>query len=427
MLQCDFNNCMSEVIGEEHGITSQDLALLEPQLKGASAQLTTWHKNKDAIFLDLPNLSHLYEDIPKQASRIQRQFENLVVLGIGGSALGLRCIAHSLLHPFHNLLDKKQRQGKPRLFVCDTLDPDTFSLLFEYLDLEKTCFNVISKSGTTLETMAQFFFIIEWLQKSIGKKWKDHLIITTDPEKGALRAFSETERITSFVIPPSLGGRFSVLSPVVLFPAACVGIDIEGLLQGATLTSLETATRIAAFHFLMATKKKKTISVMMPYTDSLRDFSEWYAQLWAESLGKNGRGMTPVKALGVTDQHSQLQLYMEGPNDKLITFLNVQSYRTAPEKTRLHNVPEAFAFLEGKSFDRIVQAGQQGTMRALAQAHRPNFTITLSKLHEQSVGSLLMTYEIATVLMGALMQINPFDQPGVELSKRLTRQILIES
>ena len=204
-----------------------------------------------------------------------------MVLGIGGSALGARALQTALNHPHHNLLSRTMRKGFPRLFVCDNIDPDGFKALLDLIDIRKTLFNVISKSGGTAETMSQFLIVRELLKKRLGnRKEADHLVITTDPAKGILRQIAQEEQIASFSIPPLLGGRFSVLSAVGLLPAAMVGIDISELLAGAREMEQRCRTEEirqnpaylgAALAYLAYQKKQKNIRVFMPYVDALKD------------------------------------------------------------------------------------------------------------------------------------------------------------
>jgi len=424
---------MADVIGAEHGVTADDLAEIMPRIINAHDQLQKWRSSKDAIFFDYPFEAGLAASLRKAGGEVQGSFENLVVLGIGGSALGLRCIAGALLPPHANVMDRERRGNIPRLFVCDNIDPDSFGTLLEFINFKETCFNVISKSGTTTETMAQLFLVLPILKMRLGKSWKDHIYVTTDPENGPLRRFAVLEGLKSFDIPPKLGGRYSVLSAVGLFPAACLGIDIEGILDGARAMAkrcltidLETnpAYRNIAVHEILYSKKGKSISVMMPYADRLSLFAEWYIQLIAESLGKSGSGQTPLKAVGATDQHSQVQLYMDGANDKIITFLGVEQFEKG---TYITQVMDSFDHLKGHQLVDILNASLRATASAMSHAHRPNIKITLKKVTPQAMGELFMLYEIQSALTGALRHINPFDQPGVELGKKLTKKILSEN
>lgn len=433
MLKINFKNLFTDAVGKENGLSPKDIAEIVKTLPAAHEQMQSWRKSQDAIFFDLVFDSHLLDGISDAAASISKKFDELVVLGIGGSALGLRCAANALLPPFWNLLTKEQRSNKPRLFVCDNIDPDSFAKLLDIIEIKRTCFVVISKSGVTTETAAQFFIVLEQLKKQAGDYWREHLVIITDPEKGELRPLVQKEKIRSFAIPPKLGGRFSVLSAVGLLPAACVGIDVAGLITGARAMAKQCAGaslnenpayQIGAYHNFLDTHKSKTVSVMMPYADSLALAADWYAQLWAESLGKNGKGQTVVKSLGATDQHSQVQLYMEGPNDKVFTFVGVEKFRVDDKATKINDAPTNFSHLKGKNLGEILCAEQKATTAALAQAGRPSLTITFPTLDAHHLGEFFMLYEIATAFAGALYGINPFDQPGVELGKKLTREIL---
>ncbi len=432
MIKIDFSGCMAEAVGSENGVTPDELALIRPRISSAHEQLQKWRASKEAIFMDYPFEVGLASRFRKSAEKVQSRFENLVVLGIGGSALGLRCIAGTLLPPYANLLERKKRGGAPRLFVCDNIDPDTMSQLLEYVDLKETCFNVISKSGTTTETMAQFFVALPMLKARLGGKWKEHVYVTTDPEAGILRRFVKEEDVPSFDLPSKLGGRFSVLSAVGLFPAACLGVDIEGMIDGARNISrvcadadleMNPAYKNAAVNDILSSKKGKKISVVMPYCDKLSLFADWYIQLVAESLGKDGKGMTPVKAVGATDQHSQMQLFMEGPNDKVMTIFGLEEFsKTVP----VTQVMAGFEHLQGHDMGKILIASQRASTKALVTNKRPVVTVTVPKISPQALGELFMFYEIYTAFSGALSGVNPFNQPGVELGKKLTKEILAQ-
>ncbi|MFA5811544.1 MAG: glucose-6-phosphate isomerase, partial [bacterium] len=367
MLKIDPTNLMADAVGDENGLTSADLAAIEKTAGAAHEKFMQWRRTQDAIFYDIVFDPLLLDGIAEAAKDVASRFDELVVLGIGGSALGLRCAAQALLPPFWNLKNKEQRNGRPRLFVCDNIDPESFAGLLDLVDIKRTCFTVISKSGMTTETAAQFIIVLERLKRAVGERWREHLIIITDPERGELRPLVQKEKLRSFAIPPKLGGRFSVLSAVGLFPAACAGIDATGLVSGARAmaercsgSALEgnPAYQLGAYKHFLDWKKKKTISVMVPYSDALMLASDWYAQLWAESLGKQGHGQTPVKALGATDQHSQVQLYMEGPRDKVFTFVGVESFRVAADAARVSGAAEAFKYIEGKDLGAILRAEQ---------------------------------------------------------------------
>jgi glucose-6-phosphate isomerase len=285
--------------------------------------------------------------------------------------------------------------------------------------------------------MAQYLVVRAWLEEALGSAAFRHLVFTTDPERGALRELASREGIATLSVPPSVGGRFSVLSPVGLLPAALVGIDIQGLLAGARRAveraeaddlRKNPAALYAALHWVADTGLGARIHVLMPYTDRLRDFAEWYRQLWAESLGKrvdrNGRpvfaGPTPVGAVGATDQHSQVQLFMEGPYDKVISFVVVDDLGVDLPIPPRDNLPPDLAYLPGHTLAELLRAEYEATSAALARMGRMNCTLRLPALTAQTVGELIMFFQLATGYAGAWYGVDPFDQPGVELGKKLT-------
>jgi glucose-6-phosphate isomerase len=294
--------------------------------------------------------------------------------------------------------------------------------------------NVISKSGATAETSAQFLWLRAWLFKSLGPKWKNNLVITTDPEDGILRQIVREEGLLSLEVPSGVGGRFSVLTPVGLFPLAMTGVDVRGLLAGAAamrkLTLEENPwrnpARLYALTQYLLYQKGCRISVMMPYSDSLYLLADWFRQLWAESLGKrlNSRnevvetGPTPVKALGATDQHSQIQLYAEGPRDKAVTFVRVEKFRSALAIPKGYPKIKDLAYLSGHDFGDLLNAEQRATAMALAKNGRPNCSFILPRIDPQIIGQMIFLLETATAYAGGLFGVNPMDQPGVEEGKR---------
>jgi glucose-6-phosphate isomerase len=307
------------------------------------------------------------------------------------------------------------------------------------LDMRRTCFNVISKSGNTAETLAQFLLIYRLLKGRVGEaKARERLIITTDPGKGPLRSLVARERLASLAVPPNVGGRFSVLSAVGLLPAALAGIDVEELqelLAGARFMDQQLkdadpdgnlAYRLAALFYLFATAKQRPILVFMPYASTLAGMAEWFCQLWAESLGKprdlRGHvmpaGSTPVRAMGTTDRHSQLQLYMGGPTDKLITFLAVDKFQYHLEIPDLYPDQDALSYLGGHSLNELLRVEQQATAFNLMKAGRPNLTLHLPEINPFTIGQLIYLLEVMTVAAAFLFGVNAFDQPGVEGGKQ---------
>ncbi|MHC4915455.1 MAG: glucose-6-phosphate isomerase, partial [Planctomycetota bacterium] len=368
------------------------------------------------------------------------RFENLVVIGIGGSALGAIALRSALCHPFHNQLPAESRPGA-RVYVLDNADPVRCAALLEMLDLRRTLFNVITKSGSTAETAAQFLCARAAVEKRVGSSWPEHFVFTTDEEKGDLRALADAEGVASLPVPDGVGGRFSVLSPVGLFPAAAMGIDARGLLAGAAQTDARCASfdwqhnpalGLATLLWLLDTRRGKHVHVLMPYSSALADVADWYRQLWAESLGKKvtlggapcAVGPTPVKALGATDQHSQIQLYTEGPFDKAVIFIAVEKLARELEIPATYPDRPAFGYLGKRGVGELLEAERRGTEIALTSAHRPNATLTLEEISAESVGGLLYFWELVTAYAGRLYDVDAFNQPGVEAGKRAAYALL---
>lgn len=433
-LELDYTNCMDEVI-KIGGLSRNELKARQQGLRCAQKEINRKKKEGLLGFMELPYQTAEVRDIKRIVAKLKSTFDNFVVLGIGGSALGNIMLQNSLNHLYYNLLPNDKRRGYPRIFILDNVDADMIKGLFAVIDVEKTLFNVITKSGDTSETMAQYFVFKKELEKKLGKKYAQNIIATTDSEKGYLRELVEREKYLSLVVPKNVGGRFSVLSSVGLLSAAFGGIDIAQLLAGAramderclsSAMNKNPAMMYAVIQYLMY-KKGKPISVMMPYAQHLKEFADWYAQLWAESLGKavNNKGEninigpTPVKTLGATDQHSQVQLYMEGPPDKIITVLSVENLENTVLIPRYDN-----HFLGGHTINELLLTEQKATAMALARNNRPNMTITLPKINEFTMGQLIYLLELATAYMGELMEINAFNQPGVELGKVLTYALM---
>jgi glucose-6-phosphate isomerase len=317
------------------------------------------------------------------------------------------------------------------------VDPDTIAALLARLRLDRSLFIVTSKSGGTAETMAQFLIVHDRIV-SAKLDVRKQMVFVTDPKQGALRPLAERLGVPALDIPPSVGGRFSVLTPVGTLPAALIGIDVKALLAGAGAMAKRCGSAelgknpagvYAMLQWLADTGLKKSIAVFMPYSDPLRDFAAWFVQLWAESLGKKrpdgtSVGSTPIAALGATDQHAQVQLFMEGPANKTVTFVAI-GHRATDVK-----IPAGFAdvkelgYLTGHSLGELIDIEQRATAGALARRGRPNMTIHLDRVDAENVGELMMFLEIATAYAGQLYGIDAFNQPGVELGKQFAYALL---
>ena len=435
-LRFDFNNMMSEYVGKEQGITKAQLKDSRELCKNAFETVQK-NRGKDMMgWTELPyNQDQVVADILETAKQVRKSCKYFVVLGIGGSALGPIAVFQALKHLHYNDLKDKARKG-PKFYVEDNVDPERMLALFDVIEPEKTIFNVITKSGSTSETMSQYLIIWDMLKQKFGDKAKDHVIATTSMNSGNLIKIAKTEGLKTFYIPDGVGGRFSELCPVGLLPAAVLGIDVKKMLKGAAYIDKVcnkpdyTKNPAMAFAILqyLAFNQGKNVSVMMPYADSLKYMADWYCQLWAESLGKAVKkdgspafvGQTPVKSLGVTDQHSQVQLYTEGPFDKVVTFIAVDGYRG---NVVIPDGCEEFPnvnFLCGHTLNSLIDTERRATEYALTKKQRLNNTIYLPVVNEFTLGQLMFMLELATAYIGEMFGIDTYDQPGVEEGKNAT-------
>jgi glucose-6-phosphate isomerase len=431
-LRLDFSNMMADTLGRA-GITADQLTSSATAFTSAHAGVAARHASGQLGFVDLPDNAALLAQTTDFVARVHGRFDDILVLGIGGSALGPIALRTSLRPVAWNLRTPAQRGGWPRLTVLDNVDPVTIQQTLELLDLARTLVVVTSKSGGTVETMAQYLIVRDALTRAVGAGHvRDHLVFITDPTAGALRPLAIAEGIPTLDIPANVGGRFSVLTPVGLLPAALIGIDVGGLLDGAramrdrcrsTSLSNNPAGVFAVLQWLADRGHRANVQVLMPYVDAFRDLGAWFVQLWAESLGKirsdgSSVGPTPLGALGATDQHSQVQLFMEGPSDKTITFLSVA------ERAAQGAIPTApgdgpeLAYLAGHSLAELIDVEQRATAGALAARGKMNMTITVDRVDARAVGELMMFFELATAYAGELYGVDAFNQPGVELGKR---------
>ena len=434
-IRLDFSNMMAAAVGG--GVSEELWTGAAERFRRAHTAVVESHADGVLGFLDLPDDTRLHDAVRTFVGRVRGRYDDVVVLGIGGSALGPIALRTALRPPGWNALPDEARGGRPRLHVLDNVDPRTIAALLDALALPRTLFVVTSKSGGTAETMAQFLVVAGRLRDA-GLPAAEHFVFVTDPAKGALRALAGSEGIAALDIPPNVGGRFSVLSPVGLLPAALVGIDTGELLDGAAdmrtrcapaRLAENPAGAFAVLQWLADTELGKNTHVLMPYSDALRDMAAWFVQLWAESLGKiggdgEGVGPTPLAALGATDQHSQVQLFMEGPANKTVTFLAVAGPARDVTIPSLHADVAELAYLGGHTLFELLDVERRATAGALARRGRPNMTLTLDAVDAWHLGGLFMLLELATVYAGELYQVNPMDQPGVELGKQFTYAML---
>ena len=423
----DLNGALAATVGAD-GLEPGDLEELAPRLQSIRADLVTRRTAGELGFADLPQRRDDVRKVVQTAAAVRGEFDTLVVLGIGGSALGARALTLGLAAP-----------GEPfRVVVVDSIDPDAFAGLLAQLDLKRTLFNVISKSGETPETMAQFLVVRDHLLHQLGAvDYKRHILVTTDANEGAMRQIVHDEGFRDLTIPSGVSGRFSVLSSVGLFPAAAAGVDVEELIAGAAHMDARSRAAESAMAdpslvlggvlWLLGARRQKSIVVSMPYSERLVATVDWFCQLWAESLGKatdlQGRpvewAQTPVRAVGTADQHSQLQLWVEGPRDKVVLFLRVEDHGTTADVPAAYTDLESVGYLGGRELGELLNAEQRATELALGKRGRPSLTLGLPAVNAFTLGQVLYLMEWATIAAAELIGVDAFGQPGVEEGKRL--------
>jgi glucose-6-phosphate isomerase len=346
-------------------------------------------------------------------------------IGIGGSSLGPMCLIDSLKH---------RATSKIQFHFFENPDPIDWNYRIKKLNPASTVVCVVTKSGTTYETLSLFMLAFSWLKNSVGAaKASEQTVAITDPEKGELLEFSKKNNLATLSIAPAIGGRFSVFSPVGLFAGALAGLDMNAFILGgkkirdycekATNEKNLFATWAGA---VMALEKTHPVHVMMPYSTSLRLVANWWVQIWAESLGKAGRGFTPLPCLGAIDQHSMLQLLRDGPNDKMMWFLNIQDFGVKATVPSVDFRVKTFDLLEGQELGSVLDTEFRAVQRVMTNQKRPHLQVQLDSLNEEAFGALLFTFCMLTAYMGDVMGLNPFDQPGVEEAKIYIRESLIQ-
>ena len=443
MIKFDYRGVDSNIVGFNDGINiQQEFENYKERIAQIINDLYT-KKDYSGECLQWMNLCYSEETIwyiKEYASMVENRFDNILILGVGGSSLGGICLTEALLKPYWNYLSKEQRNNYPRIFFLDNVDPDCVTDLLSLLDLKRTLVNVITKSGSTAEVMALYMVIKDLLEKELGDDYRKNIVATTDKQTGVLRQLADQEGYKTFVIPDDVGGRFSVFSAVGLLPLALTGIDIDELIQGIKdmdeeLKSTDIYNNIAAqnalIHYLLDTTKGKKISVMMPYSSRLKYLPDWYAHLWAESLGKeynnNGEqlflGQTPLKAVGAKDQYSQLQLFNYGPNDKIYNFINIEKFDKTLEIPNIFEYTH-IGYLGGKTMNSLMEAELDSTRVSLSNHSRPIVTITLPELNSYNLAQLLYMFEVQTAIASRLYNINLSNRDGVEQVKNYTYALM---
>ncbi|MFB0519053.1 MAG: glucose-6-phosphate isomerase [Acidobacteriota bacterium] len=438
----DYTNSLAAVVGEKHGVPHEELKRFAKDNQYILKEFRRKEEKGELGFTQLPSTVEYREQVSRFLLKAKGKFDYLVVLGIGGSALGLVALQEALKPEAKIPYAPPSRRVFPSLHVVDNVDPSLVSSVLNRVDLNRTLINVISKSGSTLETLANFLVFRSALIEAVGyANHPRHIVVTTTMGEGYLFELAQKEGYQLFGIPRNVGGRFSVLSPVGLLPAGLIGIDLMELLAGAhymkelchSLPSMENIPFLSAvIQHLLDTRRGKGIQVFFAYSSLLRGLARWYQQLWAESLGKRLNrqgeevfcGQTPLVSIGTTDQHSLLQLFAEGPNNKSITFLEVSHL---PDQLIIEEEPsphEITDYLKGKSLQEVLLAERRATELSLTSSARPNTTFILPEISPFTLGELIYLFELQTAYAGELYRVNPYDQPGVEEGKRTAYAML---
>jgi glucose-6-phosphate isomerase len=433
-ISLDFSNCLSEAISATHGLIPQEVSTLVDKFPKHHENIEELRANGESCFFDLP-----YQDLGELKALIKKHhgnWDNLVVMGIGGSVVAPRSLFTALRHSQHNQLDPKVRKGAPKVFFLANPDPMTMTELFSVIDIKKTLFQIISKSGTTVESLGSFMWLAELLKKKNGKgALSAQVVITTDRDKSPLAEIAKQEKIDLLPIPGNLGGRFGVLGNAGLFAVGLCGTSIEAVLAGAAAMDKRCrhgnphsnpAYMHSLVHYLLTRKRRKTIHVMFSFSDRLYAIAEWYSQMCGVSLGKmlnrKGKavhvGPSPAAALGSFDLHGQQQLFAEGPFDKVVTFLAVKDHGAQITVPALYPKIEAAHYLAGAEFGTMLDHACVGAEQHITASGRPNMTLHVEKIDEGSIGGLYYMLELSTVMSAELYGIDPFDQPGIEHGKQ---------
>ena len=430
LYQQDKIKCFAETIGER-GLDQNSYSSVLKKTREALDSLRVAYKDNSIPMLGLTETTSDIESLKPIVENCHRNFETMIILGTGGASLGGQTLCSLADVGFG------PQDGSPRLYFIDNVDPNTFETLFSRINLERTGFIVISKSGGTAETIAQFIVCLNAIDQCVGEKQAaKHVLIITEPGDNPLRRIAKSRDLATLDHHPGIGGRFSVLSNVGLLPAMISGLDPLAIRAGANrvLKSALEATSPeecepaigAAISVSLFQEKGTTLTVLMPYADRLSNFGLWFQQLWAESLGKNGTGTTPIRALGTRDQHSQMQLYLDGPQDKMFTLLTLDVAKTGRPVCAANTSDPSLAYLNGRSMGDLLSAEQKATLTTLADHGCPIRIFRINKLNEEILGALLMHFMLETIIAAHLLGVNPFDQPAVEEGNRLTRHFLSE-
>ena len=417
----NIENCFADKIGGS-GLHEAAFATSLKQVLLARESIRTYQSGR---VLPLFKTTKETADIPllqEIANKIRKDFTTLIVLGTGGSTL----------NPQSLVALRQDLNPDFKIYFADNIDPYFTEQLFAGINIQKTAFLATSKSGGTVEVLAHTLLSISKLEEAGIKNIGRHFFIISDPISNVLKDIGQEIGATMLDHEADIGGRFSTFTNVGLLPALVAGLDANLFRRGAAqvvddFLANESSYPIAgAALALTAMNANLSINVFMPYLEALKPFTTWVCQIWAESLGKNGKGSTPVRAAGTLDQHSQLQLYLDGPADKLFNIIGIENKNIGPLITSRFTGKAGAAYLEGKHFSEVNMAAQAGTAITISANGRPVRNLSLARLDEECLGALMMHFIIETILVAQVFEINAFDQPAVEDGKKLARQILGE-
>lgn len=404
----------------DHALKLADTVNVEKLAASLASYEADLAAGKDAQAAPIIRLCSQKDDVAALqalAADIRARFKNVVICGAGGSGLSGKVLASLRLFA-----------ARPRVYTLDNIDPSAIEAVMEFCPPKDTLVIAISKSGSTAETLSQFYALLSHFKKSLPDV-RDHFITITMAAPSPMRAAAEQYGFRTLEHPADIGGRFSLFTAVGLLPAALAGVDIEKIRAGAAATASRLGkgvhpARLGAALQYDAMQSGKNMSVMLPYCERLSGFSAWYRQSWAESLGKGGKGTTPISAVGTTDQHSQLQLYLDGPNDKFFTLI-LHARAGTGQPIDAPNLP-GLEYLSGHTTGDLMAAEQKATLETLNQHGRPVRVIHIPELNEESLGALIMHFMLEIFFMARLLGVNAFDQPAVEEGKVLARDYLLE-
>lgn len=435
-LTLDFTNCLAESIGATHGLTAPEVDTLVAKFPKHHENIEELRATGESSFFDLP-----YQDLAELKGVLKKhqgQWDDLVVVATGGSALAPHSLLKALGHQQFNLLEKKARRNAPRVHFADNADPHKLTELIEPLDLKKTLVYVISRSGGTVETLVIFLWLAELLKKKSGKgALSAQVVIATDRDKSPLAEIAKQEKIDLLHVPHNLSGRFGVLGNCGLLVAGLCGFNITALLAGAGDMDKRCrhgdalnnpAYMHSLVHYLLTRKRRKTMHATYAFSSRLYAVAEWYGHLCAVSLGKmlnrKGKavhvGPSPVGGVGTFDQHGQMQLFAEGPFDKVLTFMTAKDHGAKVSAPAAYPKLEGVGYLANADCGMLMAAGHTAAEQAITASGRPNLTLMLDTIDEASIGGLYFLLQLSTTMSAELYGIDPFDQPGVEHNKQAT-------